>query len=77
MLDQSVSTTATLANIQSAFIPNFFNRAPVCELDPPTPPTELETVAEGAPLSTSTSEQELLEEADPVRPRPSPAWNGS
>ncbi|KAL8287282.1 hypothetical protein RQP46_003734 [Phenoliferia psychrophenolica] len=63
VLDQSVSTTATLGNIQGAFLPNFLNRKPVCELEPPSPPTELDGIT---PLVTSPSEQQLLEDADPL-----------
>ncbi|KAK4704761.1 hypothetical protein P7C70_g1445, partial [Phenoliferia sp. Uapishka_3] len=66
VLDQSVSTTAALANIQSAFLPNFLNRQPVCELEPPTPPqTEAQ---DGGTLTTSPSEQHLLEEEEEANP---------
>ncbi|KAI5481126.1 hypothetical protein MNV49_005561 [Pseudohyphozyma bogoriensis] len=61
VMDQSVSTTATLTNIQSAFIPNFFTRQPVVQLDPPTPVSE-----EGGdvPLQDATSSTETL--VDPL-----------
>ncbi|KAM0751387.1 hypothetical protein T439DRAFT_325525 [Meredithblackwellia eburnea MCA 4105] len=67
VLDQQISTTAHLSNIQSAFLPNIFNKQPVVQLDQLTP--TLEESEEGAGLSggvTPTSQEGDEEEVDPL-----------
>lgn len=51
VLDQSVSTTAHLSNIQSAFFPKAFARQPVIKLEAPAPEEEYERpwAVEGEP----------------------------
>lgn len=61
VLDQSVSTTAALTNIQGAFWPASLSRQPVCELEPST-----QGVGATTPTSLALSSEEE-EETDPVR----------
>lgn len=60
VLDQSVSTTAALTNIQGAFWPASLSRQPVCELEPSTRGEEEATTPSNLALSSE-------EEMDPVR----------
>lgn len=66
-----MATTAYLTNIQSAFFPTFFSRAPVIDLPPPSPvdPSEGESDVSIQPSELKVIDvvDEDEDESDPVR----------
>lgn len=65
VLDQAVSTTSNLANIQAAFWPNTFTRRPVVELEAPSEEAlAVDDTTAAAPAAASSSDDLLAEEEE-------------
>ncbi|SCV73889.1 BQ2448_6319 [Microbotryum intermedium] len=73
VLDPSVSTTATLTNIQGAFWPNIFARKPVVEIEPLSPIVETrsnEPTSKPNAESSSTIEEHPLAKSTTITTTP-------